>query len=556
MQARMTAAHGYIKAIAVDYDGTLTANGPADDAVVDALERARADGLVVVLVTGRILSELESHDRRILDVPDAIVAENGAVLRIGGHEHLLAPPVDDGLLADIWATGVPARRGRVIVAAQLADRAVFADSIVRRSLDLQLLANRSELMVVPAGTTKASGLRRALSALGRDLHNTLAIGDAENDLAMLAASEVAVAVANAVPSVRRAADIVTAAPAGAGVIEALSSPVVRAGVGPGRWRIEVGVDDDTGETVWLPAAGTNLLVSGPSGGGKSWASGMLIEQLVVLGYSVLVLDPQGDHEPLGDLAGVALLGDNSPFPGPAQVLGMLLHGPGSIVVDLSQRGAADRSVFLQHLPDMATACAAATGRPHWLVIDEAHGALAALVSATLLADRSISHLIVTYKPQQLPEDLWRWIDGELIVGASPDALAVLRWPLDASPRRVRLRSRSTSHIRHWHKYRTELLPHDRGFFFRDENGRSTGAVALSLAELCGELVHCDTGVMRHHAQGQDFSRWIRDVFRDPALARSVAEAERRVASAPNGDDGRRALLLALEHRTGLGSTRS
>jgi hydroxymethylpyrimidine pyrophosphatase-like HAD family hydrolase len=541
---------GYIRAIAVDYDGTLTADGPAGDEVVEALARARADGLVVVLVTGRILDALREHDPRIMDVPDAIVAENGAVLLIDGREQLLAPPVDEGLVAEIRAAGLPARAGRVIVAAKVDDRAAITDGIVRRSLDLQLLANRSELMVVPAGTTKASGLRHALSVLGRDLHNTMAIGDAENDLAMLAASEVAVAVANAVPSVARAADVVTASAAGAGVVEALESAVVRDGVRPrpGRWRIELGVDDDTGETVWLPAAGTNLLVSGPSGSGKSWVTGMLVEQIVALGYSVLVLDPQGDHEALGNLAGVALLGDASPFPGPAQVLGMLLHGSGSIVVDLSQRSAADQALFLQHLPDMAIACSAATGRPHWLVLDEAQDALAPLVSATLLADRSVSHLVVTYEPQHLPADTQRWIDGDLVVPDDPEAPAILRAPLDAAPRRVRLRARATPHVRHWHKYRTELLPYERGFYFRDSDGNPTGAVAHSLVELAGELAHCDSGVVTHHSRGHDFSRWISYIYRDRELAGSVAAAEYRVAAGSDSEDGRQALLRALERR--------
>ncbi len=72
--------------------------------------------------------------------------------------------------------------------------------------------NRSELMAVPAGVTKATGLRVALRTLGSNPHNTLAIGDAENDLAMLADCEVSVAVANAVDSVRAVADITTTEP--------------------------------------------------------------------------------------------------------------------------------------------------------------------------------------------------------------------------------------------------------------------------------------------------------------------------------------------------------
>jgi hypothetical protein len=73
-------------------------------------------------------------------------------------------------------------------------------------------------------------------------------------------------------------------------------------------------------------------------------------------------------------------------------------------------------------------------------------------------------------------------------------------------------------------------------------------VALSLAELCGELGHCDPDVLQHHARGRDFSRWIRDVYRDRELGGTVAEAERALAEGTDDGDGRRALLLALERR--------
>ena len=47
----------------------------------------------------------------------------------------------------------------------------------------------------------------------------MAIGDAQNDLVMLAASACAVAVDNALPSVKAMADLVTRGARGAGVVE-------------------------------------------------------------------------------------------------------------------------------------------------------------------------------------------------------------------------------------------------------------------------------------------------------------------------------------------------
>jgi hydroxymethylpyrimidine pyrophosphatase-like HAD family hydrolase len=74
-------------------------------------------------------------------------------------------------------------------------------------------------MVLPPRVTKASGLDAALVALGHASDDVIAVGDAENDIVMLAASACAVAVENALPSVKDAADVVTRGARGVGIVE-------------------------------------------------------------------------------------------------------------------------------------------------------------------------------------------------------------------------------------------------------------------------------------------------------------------------------------------------
>jgi hypothetical protein len=74
-------------------------------------------------------------------------------------------------------------------------------------------------MVLPADVSKASGLRHALGELGLSPHNAAAIGDAENDHALLTAAECGAAVANSVEALKGRADVVTAGDHGAGVAE-------------------------------------------------------------------------------------------------------------------------------------------------------------------------------------------------------------------------------------------------------------------------------------------------------------------------------------------------
>ena len=87
--------------LALDYDGTIAENGKPDSAVMKAIQGARARGIVVVLVTGRVLSDLKKVAGD-LDVFDAVVAENGAVLAFpNGRIRTLGRPPPQALLDEL-----------------------------------------------------------------------------------------------------------------------------------------------------------------------------------------------------------------------------------------------------------------------------------------------------------------------------------------------------------------------------------------------------------------------------------------------------------------------
>lgn len=78
-----------LRVIAVDYDGTIATDGVLDPAVRQSIQQARKRGVLVVIVTGRILSELR-HVAGDVDFVDGVVAENGAVVYLpNGHTTLL-----------------------------------------------------------------------------------------------------------------------------------------------------------------------------------------------------------------------------------------------------------------------------------------------------------------------------------------------------------------------------------------------------------------------------------------------------------------------------------
>jgi len=79
----------------------------------------------------------------------------------------------------------PIKRGRVIVSTERSqERAVTA---VLADLDVgwRLVRNRRQVMVLPEGVSKATGLAAALKRLGLSPRQVVGVGDAENDIALL-----------------------------------------------------------------------------------------------------------------------------------------------------------------------------------------------------------------------------------------------------------------------------------------------------------------------------------------------------------------------------------
>jgi hydroxymethylpyrimidine pyrophosphatase-like HAD family hydrolase len=97
------------------------------------------------------------------------------------------------------------------------------DTIRELGLELQVIFNKGAVMVLPSGVNKATGLHTALAELGFSAHDTVGVGDAENDHALLAMCECAVATQNAVPHLKERADLTTLGRNGEGVRELIAS---------------------------------------------------------------------------------------------------------------------------------------------------------------------------------------------------------------------------------------------------------------------------------------------------------------------------------------------
>jgi HAD superfamily hydrolase (TIGR01484 family) len=223
--------------LACDYDGTLAHDGVLDEATAAALNRFRSAGGRLVMVTGRELPDLQSVCP-VLDKFEWIVAENGALLYRPSDKfsQLLCSPASVELALRLAEARVqPLSVGRAIIATREPHENVVIELIKELGLELQIVFNKGAVMLLPAGVNKATGLCAALKQMKVATDNVVAIGDAENDHALLSTCGVGVAVSNAVGMLKEHADLVMQEARGAGVIE-LIDRILATDLGEVPWR--------------------------------------------------------------------------------------------------------------------------------------------------------------------------------------------------------------------------------------------------------------------------------------------------------------------------------
>ncbi len=210
-------------ALATDYDGTLAAHGKVTESTLEALQQVRLSGRKLLMVTGRHLPDLKSVFEQ-LDLFDVVVAENGALLYWPAthDEKLLCDPPDPRFIKLLEEREVPITVGRGIVATWEPHERAVLECIRDLGLELHVIFNKGSVMVLPSGVNKATGLLAALKDLGLSARNVVGVGDAENDHAFLAECECAVAVANALSTLKERADVVTQGKQGQGVEELIA----------------------------------------------------------------------------------------------------------------------------------------------------------------------------------------------------------------------------------------------------------------------------------------------------------------------------------------------
>jgi HAD superfamily hydrolase (TIGR01484 family) len=523
-----------------------------DDATLAALERVRTSRRKLILVTGRQLADLREVFPR-LELFDRVVVENGAVLYRPSDrlERSLAEPPPEIFVEALRRRKVsPVSVGRVIVATWVPHETAVLDAIRELGLELQVIFNKGAVMVLPSGVNKATGMDAALLELGLSRHETVGVGDAENDHAFLARCECSVAVANALEPLKERADFVTVGERGAGVIELIGQLVESdlAELEPRLTRRRIALGTAGEEEVWLPPYGVNLLLAGTSGSGKSTLATGLLERLAEQDYQFCIVDPEGDYEGFQD---AVVLGDADRAPLVKEVIELLDRPDRNAVVNLLAVGMADRPGVFDDLFAALLELRSRAGRPHWIVIDETHHLLPASWTPTVRtpAERPHGLLLITVHPDKVAQMVLSAVDLIIAIGEEPaetlgmfaatlgepaprvgpgglatgEAIAWWRQP-PRDPVTFRSIPPRAERRRHVRKYAEGELGKDRSFYFRGPDGRlnlraQNLQVFLQLADGVDDETWC------YHLGRGDISRWMREIIKDTELADEVERIE-------------------------------
>ena len=323
--------------------------------------------------------------------------------------------------------------------------------------------------------------------------------------------------------------------------------------------------------IGLDPAGAGVMVCGTSGSGKSTLTTSILERLDDASYQSLIIDPEGDYT---NLEFAHHVGNPKQAPRVEDVTDALRDPKRSVVVNLLGVTLADRPKFFAQLLPRILEVKARTGRPHWLVVDEAHHLLptgpdAASLTAQL-PDRGT--LFITVHVGAVEPSALANVRTLLVIGEHPEQTiqdfcaatgerkptcpavadnrvaagdAMLWWRGEASAFLIHTQPPRTERKRHSRKYAEGDVGAERSFYFRGPQ-QKLNLKASNLHQLLELADGVDEETWEFHRKQGDYSKWVRSQVKDNPLADEIAriEADRRASTR----DARAAIRAAVEAR--------
>ncbi|WHX26720.1 Cof-type HAD-IIB family hydrolase [Virgibacillus halodenitrificans] len=223
-----------IKLVALDMDGTLLTNEhEISDYTKKVIEKALEKGVHVVLSTGRWLQSCYPY-AVTLKLPSYLVTSNGGEIYTVEKEIIEQHLLDADKMEKMWTLGKEIGLSMWIVSTEGVFRETppgrfqdykwlkfGCDSYDKEKLDKMVkelsyiegleLTNSlpTNLEANPKGVSKASALETVCKKLDFTMQEVMAVGDSLNDMKMIQAAGIGVAMGNAQEAIKKAADYVT-----------------------------------------------------------------------------------------------------------------------------------------------------------------------------------------------------------------------------------------------------------------------------------------------------------------------------------------------------------
>jgi hypothetical protein len=329
--------------------------------------------------------------------------------------------------------------------------------------------------------------------------------------------------------------------------------------------------DEAGGEVRVAPYGHNILVAGTSGSGKSTLTTGFLERLREAGYQLAIVDPEGDYT---GLEFAVSLGETDHAPSVEDVIDLLKKPELQCTsINMLAIPLRDRPAFSDQLLPRLHQLRARVGRPHWIVVDEAHHLLPSAWRPSELSQpvAATDMLLITVHPGSVSRAVLEGVDLILAVGDRPEKTIqdfceaagrtapelapvvlergeALAWWTDSGeqpPFRLKSKPPRAVRQRHSRKYAEGNLGPDRSFYFRGPENRLK-LRAQNLVSFCQLAEGVDDVTWLFHLQQNDYARWLRENIKDEELA---AEVE-RVAAEPglSADESRARVRAAIESR--------
>jgi hypothetical protein len=244
----------------------------------------------------------------------------------------------------------------------------------------------------------------------------------------------------------------------------------------------------------------------------------------------------------------------------------------SLVINMLAVPVEDRPALLSNFVSAIANLRAQIGRPHWILMDEAHHLLPTErdVSATASLQTLPPVILVTVDPEALAIDALQRVDEVLAVGDKAAeaiagfarALSIARPELPreppskgealfwrrskgARPQIIASHAPAEKAERHTRKYAEGALGEDKSFYFRGPaNALNLRAQNLTIFMQMADGVDDETWL--HHLQAHDYSRWAREAIKDDELSDELRQIEDQPTPDPAAT--RRSVREAIERK--------